>query len=150
MPTPPSEPPADYREPIRYREDRAAEREPIRPREPGPLAAARDRYDRDRDHAGPTLRDRLARERAERLARERGETPRDRVEPPREAAYVPRGERETAPYANREHDYDRDARHRAPRRPKTRTIMTSTRMRTSSATPSSTTATRTSSAARST
>jgi transcription termination factor Rho len=69
--------PTDDREGLssssRYREERIAEREPprFRDREPGPLSA-------HRDHAGSSLRDRLARDRAERMARSTPPVERDR------------------------------------------------------------------------
>ncbi|MDB5349409.1 MAG: transcription termination factor Rho [Planctomycetota bacterium] len=93
----------EYRERDAYREDRPADREPARPREPGPVA-------RDRE-PGPTLRDRLNRDRAERQAAAaapaappvpapvtNGFTSRERVRdsrpPEREPAFAPRLERE--------------------------------------------------------
>jgi transcription termination factor Rho len=116
LPPPADAATGDYRERAAYRpEDRnAGPREPVpapapapryreRDREPGPLAGARER-DRDghRDGpaahapipAGPTLRDRLARDRAERLGRLVGE---------REPAY---GARDGGPYAARDHDHE--------------------------------------------
>jgi transcription termination factor Rho len=62
------------REPsTRFREERIAEREParFREREPGPLSA-------HREHAGSSLRERLARDRAERMARTAPPIDRDR------------------------------------------------------------------------
>ncbi|HEX8200207.1 MAG TPA: transcription termination factor Rho [Isosphaeraceae bacterium] len=87
----PSSAPPDDRDPTErdaYREDRPAEREPLRyrepsrpEREPGPLA-------RDRE-PGSSLRDRLARDRAE---REAGALGRDRAE--RDGSFLPRPERD--------------------------------------------------------
>jgi transcription termination factor Rho len=86
----------------------AGEREPApapRYREPGPLAAARDRAEHRDGHgpnhapipAGPTLRDRLARDRAERLGRLVGD---------REPAY---GARDGGPYTPRDHHHEEPA-----------------------------------------
>jgi transcription termination factor Rho len=82
------------REPARYRDRHERERE----REPAPVAGARERGDRESGPPISSLRDRLARDRAERAARSATATERP--------AYAARPEREELPAARDRDEYD--------------------------------------------